>query len=183
MSSQQDDIDALFERLPENVQRALRSEDARNRVVAIGRDHGLSPEQIGGLMFETSGVMMGITHPSEYIYALTERLELPRDMVVPIAMSINERIFSPIKDTLKIIHGIASVGAAGGSGTMRTTPASLIVAETKPLPQSEPSTPSADVAFHAVYDETTPPSARDLIEGHYTSQSTPITPTETTHTS
>lgn len=92
--------------LPEDVQKALFSTQTSDAIFEVGKKHGLVIDKMGELADETGLVMLGMTKPSEYIKNLENRLGVPVLKAKEIAEDINQKVFSPIRESLKKIHGI-----------------------------------------------------------------------------
>ena len=60
----------------------------------------------GRLSFEIGSVLLGITHPKDFIPNLEKELEVSSEVAKQIARDVNEKIFSQVKDTLIKIHNI-----------------------------------------------------------------------------
>ena len=106
-------LEEKFNSLPENVRKTLTSVDVEERLLSIGRAHKLHLDIIGELADETGLVMLGLTHPRNYVVHLSERLGIPNDEAVALARDVNEQIFSPIREALKRVHGLVSDVATG----------------------------------------------------------------------
>ena len=63
-------------------------------------------EQIGDLANETGMVMLGVTHPNEFIANLADRLEVDKEKARAIAQEINEQIFKKVRESLRKIHNM-----------------------------------------------------------------------------
>ena len=68
-------IAQMYDNLPEDLKDAIFGLEMNEIVEKIGRENQLNIEQIGDLANETGMVMLGVTHPNEFIGNLTERSE------------------------------------------------------------------------------------------------------------
>ncbi len=138
-----------YKKLPQDVQDAIFSVDTSEIVREIGEKHKLMIDKIGELADETGLVMLGLTHPNQFISNLTERLEIEHDIAKEIAEDINSKVFFPIRENLKKIHGLEippaeEVGPpAGEAGAPAPTPPVSKPTETPPAPP--PITPTPPV--------------------------------------
>lgn len=94
-----------FERLPDGLKSVLGSVDSAKKVVDIGRKYSLHMDKLGELGAETGMVILGFTHPGQFLSRLTRRLDLPEEKVRPIAQEINNEVFLKIREALKQING------------------------------------------------------------------------------
>ena len=83
-------------------------------VEKIGRENQLNIEQIGDLANETGMVMLGVTHPNEFIGNLADRLEVDKEKARVIAQEINEQIFKKVRDSIRKIHNMREEEERGG---------------------------------------------------------------------
>lgn len=102
----EEQITQMYENLPEDLKDAIFGLEMNEIVEKIGRENHLNIEQIGDLANETGMVMLGVTHPNEFIANLAERLETDKEKVRAIAQEINEQIFKKVRDSLRKIHNI-----------------------------------------------------------------------------
>lgn len=102
----EEQISQMYDNLPEDLKEAIFGVEMSNIVEKIGRKHTLNIEQIGDLANETGMVMLGVTHPDEFIINLTDRLKIDKEKSRTIAQEINEQIFKPVRDSLRKIHNI-----------------------------------------------------------------------------
>lgn len=114
-----EEIDEIYKNLPDDLKRAFSSANTGKIVEKIGRENQLNIEQIGDLANETSMVMLGVTHPNEFITNLAERLEADKEKTRAIAQKINEQIFKPVRDSLRKIHNIREEGETPKNETSR----------------------------------------------------------------
>lgn len=100
----------MYDNLPEDLKDAIFGVEMNEIVEKIGRENRLNIEQIGDLANETGMVMLGVTHPNEFIANLAERLETDKEKARAIAQEINEQIFKPVRDSLRKIHNMREGG-------------------------------------------------------------------------
>ena len=64
-------IAQMYDNLPEDLKDSIFSVDTTSVINEIGRKYGLAIDKIGDLANETGMVMLGVTHPNEFIGNLT----------------------------------------------------------------------------------------------------------------
>ena len=99
-------IRGIYSKLPNDIKEAIFSVDVSDKIIDIGKKHKLAVDKIGIIGNETSRVMLGVTHPNEFIGNLTERLEVDKEKARAIAGEINEQIFKKVRESLRRIHNI-----------------------------------------------------------------------------
>lgn len=100
------EIQERFKKLPENLREAIFSAEITETLLAIGKKYNLPVDKIGNLSTETSLVMIGATHPRDYIANLEKVLEIDRETAQKVAHEVNTQIFSKIRESLKKLHNI-----------------------------------------------------------------------------
>src|SRR3990167_7030657 len=93
----EEQIAQMYDNLPEDLKEAIFGLEMNEIVEKIGRENQLNIEQIGDLANETGMVMLGVTHPNEFIGNLADRLEVDKEKARAIAQEINEQIFKEIE--------------------------------------------------------------------------------------
>lgn len=101
-----------YRSLPEDLKDAIFSEDVTEHILSVGKEYHLSVDQTGELADETGLVFLGITRPETYISNIARRLGIERNLAAKIGGAINERIFRPVRESLKKVHGIGEDGIA-----------------------------------------------------------------------
>lgn len=101
-----EELQKRFKELPEALREAIFSAEIAETLLSIGKKYALSLERVGDLSTETSLVMLGVTHPKEYISQLQQELGVERDVAKNIAQEVNEQVFSKIREELKKLHNI-----------------------------------------------------------------------------
>lgn len=96
----------IYEKLPQEVKDAIFSIDSATMIQKIAKNYKLTVDKMGELADETGLVMLGLTHPRDYISNLSRRLEINKETAKKIAEEINTQIFSKIRESLKRIHNI-----------------------------------------------------------------------------
>lgn len=96
----------IYKKLPQDLLDALFNVDTSDVIEKVGRKHALTIDKIGELGNETGMVMLGVTHPNEFISNLADRLKTDKETARAIANEINEQIFKPVRDSLRKIHDI-----------------------------------------------------------------------------
>jgi len=96
-----------FESIPEDVRAAISSIRVVEQLQEIGKKHRLHIDKIDVLFDEAGAVMLGLTHPRDFIGKLAQKLDIDKEKAKKIAQNVNEEIFKPIRKSLKKIHRIA----------------------------------------------------------------------------
>jgi len=102
----EEQVAKMYDNLPEDLKDAIFGLEMNEIVERIGRENQLNIEQIGDLANETGMVMLGVTHPNEFIGNLADRLEVDKEKARAIAGEINEQIFKKVRDSLRKIHNM-----------------------------------------------------------------------------
>ena len=111
----EEQISQMYDNLPEDLKEAVFSVDMSEVVEKIGRGHQLNIDKIGDLANETGMVMLGVTHPNEFIANLADRLEVDKEKARAIGGEINEQIFKKVRDSLRKIHNMREEERGGGA--------------------------------------------------------------------
>jgi len=107
----------MYQQLPGDVKKAIFSVDSAEIIKKIGERYNLNIDKIGELGNETGMVMLGITHPNNFISNLAERLKVDKETAGKIGEEVNNQIFAKVRESLKKIHGInAEIPTPAGVG-------------------------------------------------------------------
>lgn len=104
MEYQYQQLEEKFKLLPEDIRRVISSAEIMGKIADIAENHDLMLDKADELAQETSFVMLGLTHPNEFIPHLRKRLGVSDDVVNKIADEVNEQVFKEIRESLKKIH-------------------------------------------------------------------------------
>ena len=101
----------LESKLPSDLKTAIYSADSSTAIENISKKYGLHIDQMGKLAEETGLVMLGVTHPKDFISNLAGRLGVDQLTAKSIARDVNEQIFKKVRESLMKIHGLAETPA------------------------------------------------------------------------
>lgn len=93
-----------YENLPEDLKEAIFSAGMAGTVKIIGDKYKLYVDKIGELENETGMVMLGLTHPKDFVSNLAQRLGVDKETAKKIAEEVNAQIFVKVRESLKKIH-------------------------------------------------------------------------------
>lgn len=139
MQYTQQQLREKYENLPEDLKNAIFSVESSDAIQKISKNYGLMIDQMGELASETGLVMLGFTHPKDYIKNLSGRLGVDIETAKKIAQEINVEIFSKIKETLKKLHGISEAETPSEIAPVSKPPVSPPAPQ--PLTEIKPSAP------------------------------------------
>ncbi len=120
-----------YDSLPDDLKEALMDVSTADAIYEIGRKANLDVEKIGLLAEEIGLIILGFIPSENFISDLKRVLEIGEEKASSVALEVNDRIFLPIRESLKRIHG-----AAWAEGITRTPLKTLgpVVVEKKPAP-------------------------------------------------
>ncbi len=93
-----------FEALPSGLRQSLSSVDTANTIQEIAKKYVLHIDQMASLASETGLVLLGLTHPADFIGNLTRRLRTPESQAREIARDISAQILAKVRDGLRGLH-------------------------------------------------------------------------------
>ncbi|TSC80300.1 MAG: hypothetical protein G01um101429_150 [Parcubacteria group bacterium Gr01-1014_29] len=112
-NKQPNEIFDRLEKLPPELKDVMFSTVTAEKMFDIGKRHGLLVDKLGDMAHETGLLMLGVTHPDEFIGNLASRLEVNTQKANAIADDINREIFAPVREQLRAVFG----GTAGQGET------------------------------------------------------------------
>ena len=95
-----------FQNLPKDLREAIFSVDTADIIRAIAKKHKLAIDKMGELADEVGLLMLGITHPKDFINHLERRLETDSETTRNITEEVNTQIFAKIRESLKTMHTV-----------------------------------------------------------------------------
>lgn len=166
------------EQLPPRLREVYSSIKTTDTLREIGQEYDLHIDQIGELVDETGLVMLGVTHPSDYISNLQNRLEIDEGTAKQVAKAVNERIFETIREELKQMNGMGESQSAP-SKPQQSPPEAVREEISRPLSEILPKQPKDTPPR----EETPPQVPEDLpVETSTKTPSTPDAPRPETRT-
>lgn len=128
-------LEKQYKALPPDVRSAISSAHVGEKLMQIGRKYNLHVDTLDKLFGETGFVMLGLTHPKDYIKKISKQLGVDERTAREIATEVNEAIYRPIKESLKKMYSMKQAElAANALGTsahekMATPPSNLPIKE------------------------------------------------------
>ncbi len=110
-----------FKTLPPEIQDMLYSQEMQTALITVGEKHKLHLDQLGGLEFETTAVMLGFTEPDDFPPILVERLKITSEEATTIAKDIDDLLFIKIRAAMKSPEAMGSLLQRSPSTTAPTT--------------------------------------------------------------
>ena len=116
-----------FQKLPADVKTAIYSVETSRAIEQIADTHHLLIDKMGMLAEEVGLVMLGATHPKDFIRNLSDKLGVDRETAKKIADDVNQHIFAKVRESLRKLHGITeekeTAAAPSAPPAMKETPA------------------------------------------------------------
>src|SRR3989339_1630718 len=128
----EEQIEIMYKNLPNDLKTVFFSANKDETIESIGRKHNLTIDKIGELANETGMVMLGVTHPNEFIGNLAERLEVDKEKARAIAQKINEQVFKKVRESLRKIHNMREGGEEENQDKIKVSPFGNSQGETLP---------------------------------------------------
>ncbi|MFQ5662033.1 MAG: hypothetical protein ACE5F2_02165 [Candidatus Paceibacteria bacterium] len=101
MRHSKEQINERFQRLPSVVQDIVLSSETEEVIKNISSKHSLHVDTAGLLSEEITYVMVGAEKATDFIRNLKAQTNLPDEKINAIAKDVNEKIFLPIRKSLK----------------------------------------------------------------------------------
>jgi len=99
-------FDEMFEKLPNDAQEVLESDETIAVLKQIGKKYDLPLEKVQELSAEIGTLMLGVSSPQRFIPNIQESMEISEETAKAIASEVNEKIFRPVKESLKQLHSL-----------------------------------------------------------------------------
>ena len=99
-------LDEKYEELPNDIQEALYADNVVKELKEIEKKYALNREQTISLSAEIGEIMFGTSSPQHFISNIQKEMGISEDSAKTIAAEVNEKIFRPVKESLKTIHSL-----------------------------------------------------------------------------
>lgn len=96
----------LYLKLPSDLKEVYFSANLTKVIQLLAKKYNLQIDKEGILADEIGYVLIGATHPNDFIPNLARRLGVDKTKAREIAMDVNEQIFKKVRDSLRKIHNI-----------------------------------------------------------------------------
>jgi hypothetical protein len=104
MSYTREELDKMFNELPDDVRDAMSSVDTVNILKGLQEKYKLHIDQIGELSAEIAMLMIGAMPPQRFITNIQKSIGADKETAKTIAAEINEKIFKNVRRSLMEIH-------------------------------------------------------------------------------
>jgi hypothetical protein len=127
-------IQDLIDAAPERIQNIIYAPETSQALFEIEKRHGVDNAGKGNpaIGSEVSFVLLGLTHPKDFVRHLSEKLRINEGIAKDIARDINREVFAQVKDVLIKIHNIK---APAGTIGVDVDAAQQPLAQDVPVPQ------------------------------------------------
>ena len=126
--------------LPQDLQSALFDVQSADLIYRIAQENHLTSEQLWQFSYLVGMILLGEAHITEFIKKIQEKCQLPYEASRNLARQINQELFLPLKESLKIVHKIPKWPREEGSQEEGGQPASQPPVN-QPAPPTEPTPP------------------------------------------
>ena len=134
-------------KLPEDIQQELSSDDLGLIIQIIGSDVDITPEQSLDVEDEVVAVLMGTSHPKDFIRNIQTKIGVDEEKARAIAEKVNDEIFQLVKESLKVVHNIGD-DQQPTTNNLQQAPLRSELGST-PTPPVAPKPPAPQVASEA----------------------------------
>ena len=93
-----------FAGLPPEIQKALSSEEVISVLQEIGRQHELHIDKVEDLLDAVTECLTGSLRPDKFSAEIANRLQISNEKAKNIAVEVNDRIFSAIREAMKKVY-------------------------------------------------------------------------------
>ena len=101
-----------WEEAPPELHSIAVSLETIGSIKEIAKRFSLNINQMGELADEIGFVLIGMTHPKEFVANLETRLAISREIAGQVASAVNESIFLKAREAILALHGEKSEGSA-----------------------------------------------------------------------
>lgn len=99
-------LDEMFEKLPNEIQGMLDSNETISFLKQIEKKYDLSLEKVQELSAEIGTLMLGASSPQYFIPNIQKSMQISENIAKAITSEVNEKIFRPVKESLKDLHSL-----------------------------------------------------------------------------
>jgi|GEM_PF-1272624 len=100
----EEELRNAFEDLPLGLRQSISSVDTANSIQEIAKKYLLHVDQMAALASETGLVLLGLTHPADFIKNLASRLRVPEEKAREIARDVSAQVLVKVRESLRNLH-------------------------------------------------------------------------------
>jgi len=102
-----EELKKIYANLPQKVKDVYFGVDTAEIIQEIGKKHKLMLDKTGELADEVGSILIGLTHPKDFVSNLSLRLGIDKIKAREIADEVNEKVFQKIREDLRKMHNIS----------------------------------------------------------------------------
>ncbi len=97
----QQDIERVYDNLPEHIQAALGSPELTHAAAMLGEKNDLHIDQIDTLIQEVAFALAGLTKADEFVERLEANVRIPHSQALELGKDIDSIVFEAVRDALR----------------------------------------------------------------------------------
>ena len=106
MKYTKEQLDKIYENLPEELKEAIFSVETAEEIGETCKSYEITDERVGKVAKLAGHVLMGLLLPKEFAETLTQEIKLPKVFAQAISRNLNRLVFYPVKPALEQLHQI-----------------------------------------------------------------------------
>lgn len=106
MEYTKEQLQEKFKTLPEDIQGLIMDEDFGPAVTLLCKELGVDAVKALDVEDEVFDVLVGISHPKDFVRNIQSKIGVDEQKARAIAEKVNDEVFQPVKESLKIVHNI-----------------------------------------------------------------------------
>jgi len=140
MERTNEQLQEKFKTLPKDIQGLVLDEDFGPTVTFLCDEVGIDATKALDVEDEVFDVLMGFSHPKDFIRNIQSKIGIDQEKAKVIAEKVNEEIFQPVRESLKIVHNITEVASEASLASTASGALTQPITSKSPTPPS-PTTP------------------------------------------
>ena len=152
----EEELRNAFEDLPLGLRQSLSSVDTANSIQEIAKKYLLHVDQMAALASETGLVLLGLTHPADFIKNLAGRLRVPEERAKEIARETSSQILVKVRESLRSLHAEVVQPPPVAVGPRLPAQTSFSIPKPSVVPTQRPTTYNQQPTTAKPLERTTP---------------------------
>lgn len=100
----QEQLDKLYEKLPEELREAMFSMETAEEIGEICESYGINDNRVGEIADRVGYILAGLMLPQEFAAVLEKEVKLPKVLAEAISKDLNRFVFYPVRPALEQLH-------------------------------------------------------------------------------